>query len=185
MNKLLKRILIISLVLLTTFNSLVSFQNANAKNYTSYTSPVFQYWDSPNNYDFYSGPYRKQLPTKLVVNNPVKGGALQFAIPKLIISKNGKTIYTDSDMSSGMIDYMQFTSTKKGYLNMFYLLGDKNGNIEYTLLAVSPTGKNIKKRKFNAVGGVKSIKFISLNKVKIINYSGFSKIHTFNKLKIK
>lgn len=181
MKKLLNKVLTATIFATVTISSVsvIGISEVSAKTYKTYTSPSYEFWDSyRSKKGFYYWHYKKTLSSGIVIKN---GGKYE-GDAALMILKNNKKVYVDeSYVYSGLDDHMRFASNSKGYLNMFYSTGDKQGNVGYQLLTVSPSGKVSKtSRKFFS-GGVDKLTFVTPNKLKITKWNGKKIIYTFNK----
>lgn len=104
--------------------------------------------------------------------------------PKLVITRNGKTVYATRDVYIGLDDSFKFASTARGYLNiMMVMTSDKQGNVTYRSVTVSPTGKVYKTGYKYFSGGINKVTFITTKKVKITPVVGSPKYVTFTKSK--
>lgn len=169
------------------FTSIASLEfshstEVNAKSYKTYISPTYNYFDGVlDNKGFFAGNYKKKLSNGLTIKstNPDVG------LAHLVISKNGKKIYANSELGVGLNDDLKFSVDASGYLNIVFASTDRDGNGGYHLISVSPQGKVFKPNRKNLRNGVSKLTFTKPNKLKITKWNGKSIIHSFNKGKIK
>lgn len=103
----------------------------------------------------------------------------------LSISKGPNVFYVDTDIFMMVDDRLAFTSSSTGYLNMAYLTANRGGEVYCTLVTVSPSGNKVRTLHKIYKGGIKSVKFTTPDKLKIVPHTGKVKVYRFSKGNIK
>jgi|GEM_PF-5074390 len=178
-----KFFIIAIVVALSTLMTEVPGQTIEAKaKYKTYISKVYNAGDGYYEENgFFAGNFQKKLPSGLVVKNASKD---QWE-PILKVSKGKNIFYIDTSFTMMVNDVLAFSSSSTGYLNMVYMASTRGGEVYYTLLTVSPNGKDVRTSQKMYKGGIDSVKFTSPDKLKIVPYTGKTKVHRFKKGTIK
>ncbi|WP_010288752.1 hypothetical protein [Kurthia massiliensis] len=162
---------------------------ASAKSYKTYIAPSF---DSDKGSSFYSKKYKKTLPNGLVIENEGNDG--YYKIPGLIIKKkNGLYLYHEEMITAGLGSNLTYATDSNGYLNLVYtdvftLNPDGKGRIGYVIfrfISVSPSGivRAYPARTYK--GSVKSLKFVTPNKLQFKKeYPNKNYVYKFKKGKL-
>lgn len=162
---------------------------ANAKTYKPYIAPSF---NTNSRGAFYAKKYKKTLSNGLIVENEADSG--YYISPELIVKKkNGQYLYHETVINAGFESYFTYATDSNGYLNMVYtdmytLNPDGNGRIEYLtlkLLSISPSGVVHSYPFRNYKGSIKSLKFVTPNKLQFTKeYPNKKYIYKFKKGKV-
>lgn len=188
-----KKILLAATLALGIGSTTIGFSQGNieasAKNYKTYIAPSFSTYPKGA---FYTKKYKKTLPNGLIVENKADPGF--YISPELIIkNKSGQYLYHETLINSGFGSYFTYATDSNGYLNIVYtdvytLNPNGNGRTEYLtfkLLSVSPHGIVYSYPIRSYKGSVKSLKFVTPNKLQFKEaYYNKNYIYKFKKGKV-